>query len=602
MGRPETKELNSSMQIAARRRDIETVLTLMREEAKSADGATYAIAINACAEVGDVDGAIEWLHSAAEKGGRFAPGVAACTAACKALCGAGRVGTARLLLECMGSKKKEKHKRFWVAARGDGTPKLAAMPNVRTANTFLRGCLRSGGHEAASWCLAKLKDWGVEADASSRSYAVTTLCAALRPREAASIAGSDPAPDACAVVARAYAVLGDNAACSKWARRGLDALSKEPRDDGATGGRRPWGQQTAERAASNASYRAHRAAEAKAELESLASLAGHPDALGAILRSLVVPVGPRGPGADLVSFGLDRVSRSRDAEMSLDHRRRLGGTAGDVLALELGAGDGEWATRRAATTPWRWMACEARYDRAAKALATAALRDVKSLGIVHGYAGACLKTFPEATLDKCFANFPEPPVQTGTADDPAAYEARHMLDAELFREVARVLKTDGTFVIVTDNSWYARLLLRIAAGCFVTPPLPAATDYKVIHGAGVRLHVGRLGPAVGHFDDAASTYFDRLWRTGLSKHAAKADRFVLYLQKKKKSDVQSPPPATDEPAPPRERKTNKRHKKRRDSRDDDEGAPRTMKRRRRRHLKKGDDTRAANAPEMTPLV
>lgn len=614
--------LNGRLHAACRRRDIMTVDSLMKagRAMNALDGRSYAIAVNACADLGDVTGALNWLWEAARLGKRFAPNVEACSAACKALCSEGDLTKGRLLMCAMAASGGKAHgkdeaaqerqtiRRFWEACGLGGDFLLGgeAKPNVRTANAFLRGCLRTGGVDAATWCYSQMARWGIEADSSSRTYVATVLCCALRPRAAVTLVGEAALedPQACSLMARAHAVVGEGEACAERARAGLSALAsslgsvqveESPEACAAMGGRRPWSTKPRghKRTASNEIFRSHRAAEQRAELEALVTLGDRrargeiaaPDAVGALRRCLALQSAADTADALVemarLKFGLEealrraaeraypegsRSSRKRrtlstraglaavgaelaDAKcgITFDHRAWLRSSPTRRLALEVGAGDGEWAARRASTPPsnmWAWIACECRHDRAAAMIARGALDNIDNLGVIHADAATCLETFADAALDACYANFPQPPTQISAADKPAsAYDGQHMLDSPFFTRLSRILKPAGALCIVTDNAWYARLLIRVAKHAdpcddvFRTPIVPGCASLDAV-GRKI-VYRGELCRLVGHFEDSSATYFDRLWRTGISQHAATTERFVLYLRKEGECPCQS---------------------------------------------------------------
>ena len=141
-----SRVLNASLHELARRRDFGAVLAKLAEgeASKSVDGRSFAIAISACADAGEPDRALRLLRAAAARGGRCAPGVAACTACVKAL-GGRDVGEAGALLAAMG--------RAPCDSGAFGPLTEDARPNVRTLNTYLRACLRAGAPDAASRAL-----------------------------------------------------------------------------------------------------------------------------------------------------------------------------------------------------------------------------------------------------------------------------------------------------------------------------------------------------------------------------------------------------------------------------------------------------------------
>ena len=124
------------------------------------------------------------------------------------------------------------------------------------------------------------------------------------------------------------------------------------------------------------------------------------------------------------------------------------------------------------------------------------------------------------------------------------------------------LQPHGTLTIVTDNAFYAELLLDAmgAHGAFegaitaggkpadarlirtVAPAARKAAAEKKqkkkaptdddARGGGARvieLVSAKPGAWCGHAASGASSYFDRLWQTGLSSHSAAHERFVLHV-------------------------------------------------------------------------
>ena len=136
----------------------------------AAEGATdswsHAILINAHATVGDGDGALSALAAMRRAG--YRPCVMSYTAALKAPCAVGDLDLARQILGEMerdfeeaaaaaaakgkgkgaGKGKGGKGGKGKGGAQGEGKTKSFLddwTPNVRTANTFFRGCLVAGG-------------------------------------------------------------------------------------------------------------------------------------------------------------------------------------------------------------------------------------------------------------------------------------------------------------------------------------------------------------------------------------------------------------------------------------------------------------------------
>ena len=92
---------------------------------------------------------------------------------------------------------------------------------------------------------------------------------------------------------------------------------------------------------------------------------------------------------------------------------------------------------------------------------------------------------------------------------------------------------------VTDNAWYADLLLSALARHGKWEHVPGARPEEASGGhvrrtdkeSGLQLFAAAPGKWCGH-ESAGSSYFDRLWQTGVSKHSARHERFVLHVRRR----------------------------------------------------------------------
>jgi pentatricopeptide repeat protein len=119
---------------------------------------TIANMMNARVRCGDIRGAVALLRDPTVR-----PGVVAYTTCIKGVFEAYDLATAETLLSQMQA--------------------AGVRPNLRTANTFLRGCMSVGAVESGVACykLAQGK-WSLTPDASTHEYMVALLCQALRVR------------------------------------------------------------------------------------------------------------------------------------------------------------------------------------------------------------------------------------------------------------------------------------------------------------------------------------------------------------------------------------------------------------------------------------
>lgn len=156
------KKLSSAEQLFARAIDD-----------RVADVHTYTNMINAAVRCGQLERGLELLVRMQRQGP--VPNVVAYTSMLKGYCAAGDLASARVLLDQMTS-----------GAAG----RARATPNLRTANTLLRGCVRTGDVGLATSTLRRMRDeWGCEPDNSSYEYVLVLLCQALRVAKARALLG-----------------------------------------------------------------------------------------------------------------------------------------------------------------------------------------------------------------------------------------------------------------------------------------------------------------------------------------------------------------------------------------------------------------------------
>ncbi|KAJ1481156.1 putative methyltransferase-domain-containing protein [Baffinella frigidus] len=209
------------------------------------------------------------------------------------------------------------------------------------------------------------------------------------------------------------------------------------------------------------------------------------------------------------------------------------------VKLEVCSGAGEWAVAqaRADTGKANWVTLELRHDRVHQTFMRMVFAKARNLAAVHADAAAALPTlFKPGSFEAILINHPEPPQQTGGEDS----QASHLLDEAFFLSMHPALAKSGVITIVTDNLWYAKLLVRIVAGINKRAKGKGAVSFKSLlppkgtkeldDSHGVTLYQGVPGPDSGHAAEASS-YFDRLWQKGISKHSHTKERFFLCIKK-----------------------------------------------------------------------
>lgn len=235
--REELVALNRQIASHAQARDLAAARSVLQTlESKGwANGHTYAAAVHALCRCGDWRSAEEAL-ARAEKAGLFNRGAGAASGLIT------RTSMIRGYVECARDLGKARE----LLERMEKEKVLASKPNVRTANTFLRGCLILGSVNDAETLLERMttvwaaqEDWykthGGKPDASTYELVVSLLCQALRYTDARQVAlqgikelGASPGSAAMfASIARAAIICGNEDAAALNLKRARKILSQE---------------------------------------------------------------------------------------------------------------------------------------------------------------------------------------------------------------------------------------------------------------------------------------------------------------------------------------------------------------------------------------
>eukprot|EP00439_Symbiodinium_sp_Y106_P037081 s6563_g4.t1 len=558
--REELVRLNREIASHAQLRDLPAVHTTLGdlEEKGWANGHTYAAAVHALCRCGDWQSAEAALGRAEEaglfrRGAGAASGLITRTSMLRGYVECARdLGKARVLLERM---EKEKC--------------LAGRPNVRTANTFLRGCLVLGSVADAEAVLQRMQtvwaaqdDWrdqhGGRPDASTYEILVTLLCQALKHGRARKLAaeaveklGVSPGCAAMFVAAaRAALISGDAAAAAAAVKRARKTLAREGEfsekklsnlaGSGGKRGTKKWASDGAEsdaRARSLEVFQDHRQREILADLKEIEALlpsepgnakvpaidlpklfmrtlcfedygdsqaAPASESLAqALHRRLCEKLGlengtdaaetvrqkfralTKGKGSKKRKAAAEGTEATARPKARIDLRglfAEIGEDFTQTVHLELCSGSGEWLCSQALRdTSVNWVACELRFDRAARCFQRFALRGLAAegnAGLLVGDAKATLEAhLVPGCVARLFINHPEPPHQTDLERAAQSGEAReagsgtestHLLTLAFLRDAcAAVLVPEGTLTVCTDNLAYGQWLLK----AFASEPL-----------------------------------------------------------------------------------------------------------------------------------
>lgn len=161
--RSEAVALNKELAQHASRKQLTEAMALFEKAVTLgwANSHTYAAAINANIRCGSVSGAATLFEKLRKTKG-LKLDVITCTTMMKGFCSEGDIVRSVQLFEEMDKSNP------------------AVVPNIRTINTFLRGCVTTGDIENADKIIIKtLKEYILLPDVSTWEYLVTLLCQGL---------------------------------------------------------------------------------------------------------------------------------------------------------------------------------------------------------------------------------------------------------------------------------------------------------------------------------------------------------------------------------------------------------------------------------------
>ena len=217
MDRPELIQLNKDIALHASRKKLDEAMSLFdkAESMGSANSHTYAAAINANIRCGSMEGARE-LFEKLRHSKNLKLDVITCTTMMKGYCGDGNVTAALAILDIMKSLRP------------------IVVPNIRTINTLLRGCVQTGEVEQAEQLVGRMqKEYQVQPDISTWEYLINLLCQSLRLEKVLPIVGRLKGDKTLlgelgyvyVNVARASLLLGEWKGCRKAIKNAMDSIN-----------------------------------------------------------------------------------------------------------------------------------------------------------------------------------------------------------------------------------------------------------------------------------------------------------------------------------------------------------------------------------------
>lgn len=439
-------------------------------------------------------------------------------------------------------------------------------PNIRTVNTFLRGCVHSGDVDYAVDVFNTFRS-RVVADSSTIEYVVHLLCQSLDVEAAKAVmdsvshfsdaslhaAGGTAPLDNPAIyiaLATAFILLGDRSQAQHYieiAEGKLQESASAALRQNMTARAQAEGDFDEDRTGSITYFLKHRHEDLTRQHAALKEyLGGEMQENDKILQLLSrvflcpqdssIPVTTenlqKGILSQLVSkFGYSRIpctvkglsQRLLENLMScfmrpsgtLDYskvfeasesKKRKHSSEATPVRLELGAGSGDWVVHRAQEEKGRanWIAVELKYDRVHEIFTKAAFKQVSNLVIVGGDANVVLdRLLSKESIDMIFINHPEPPERSMAGDRKSA-QGKHMLTNDFLSKLLRILVLNGRLIITTDNKNYSQLLLD------ALPAVHVPNDDK-------EWRFEADDAYAANHEDKESSYFDRMWNTGYKK-------------------------------------------------------------------------------------
>jgi len=170
------------------------------------------------------------------------------------------------------------------------------------------------------------------------------------------------------------------------------------------------------------------------------------------------------------------------------------------VRMEVCSGHGDWIAERAQKrAEANWVAIEMRHERVFQIWNRMVFNRLENLLVIGGVATPVFRaSVPSQTIQELFVNFPDPPGWTNSK--------QKLIDSMFLKQAHRILKEDGILTIVTDDRAYAMMM--------VAELQQHQRRFQSL--VGPEGWTGDVPPEYG------SSYFDRFWRNG-----QKTQRFFM---------------------------------------------------------------------------
>jgi tRNA (guanine-N7-)-methyltransferase len=126
------------------------------------------------------------------------------------------------------------------------------------------------------------------------------------------------------------------------------------------------------------------------------------------------------------------------------------------IHVEYCSGNGAWIIDKAVNFPEvNWVAVEMKFQRVSKIWAKIKTLNLKNLIVICGEGcNATKKYIPTDSVSQSYINFPDPWPKNKHAKN-------RLIQGEFTTEVARTLKSDGSFTLVTDDAGYSEQMIDV---------------------------------------------------------------------------------------------------------------------------------------------
>ncbi len=451
---------------------------------------TFTSIINACVRCGEMDKAFKFFEQMKEQ--QIEPNEITLTAIIKGYCDDDDMEKAMEIFEAM--KKNPK-----------------AKPNLRTFNTLLRSCLRSGNLTIADTIVEQFKACNVKPDVYSFQYLIKMFAQSLdlekmnkytKMMEEASFQNSI----AYASCAHAYALKAKIKSAQKCIAKARSALEKE---------------EEAQTQQQNNYNKKRNAKQKDGEEQQDGEEAQHSSSISLFLRlrreevakeceaveKYIEKIEEDASITEYPSFELKNDYQFIDSS-DLEKKPLSWDTLfpkKQQIKMEVCSGGGEWVTSKAQEFPHvNWIAVEMRHTRCIDIWNKCKYHNIKNVIVLKGEALHLLKTFfTSQSVTEIFVNYPDPPVWEQSK--------RKLISRAFLTQVHQVMDDEGSITLVTDFERYANSMV---------------VEFKQLTTA-FESAFGKDWMSKNVPKGYGSSYFDRFWQNG-----RKTDRFFLkYLKK-----------------------------------------------------------------------